>query len=279
MKNIMICGAGGQLGRELTRIIPDSIAVYHTGEGEQIFADISDSDKVTTLIEKYSPEIVINASAIANVDLCEKNREAALSINGTAVNGIANACREIGATLIHISTDYVFDGVHGNYTEKSIPNPINFYGLSKLIGDIHALSYKKSIVVRTSGVFGYSKNFPLFVFETLNSGKPVNAIEGFYSPIHARNLALAVLELSKTDFKGIINISGERISRYELAVEIAKEFGLEVSMVNEVKHVQTFNAKRPFDSSLDNSVGKNLIKFDYYSLMSNLKAMKDTIAR
>lgn len=279
MKKVMIVGAGGQLGRELCSIYPEAFMVYHNSTHGQASADLQNPQQIEDIIVRESPDLVINAAALANVDLCEKDHELAYAVNSQAVNSISKACRRSGARFVHVSTDYVFDGSRGNYTESSAPNPINYYGLSKLVGDAFALSYEESVVVRTSGVFGYQKNFPIFVLETLRAGRPVNAFQGFYSPIHARNLAKAISLLVMTDFKGLINISGPRVSRYELAVRIAEEFGLDSGLVKEAADVKTLNAKRPFDSSLDNALAMKSIDFDFYSAESNLKAFKSVLAQ
>ena len=277
MTEVMIFGAGGQLGRELVRIFPESARIYHASNTGGIAVDLSDLGDVSRIIMELKPKIVINAAALANVDLCEKDHPLAYAVNGEAVGAMASASRKIGAKLVHVSTDYVFDGNLGNYRESATPNPINYYGLSKLVGDIYALSYEHSMVIRTSGVFGYTRNFPLFVLEKLNKGEQVNAMEGYYSPIHAANLAASISALTKNDFSGLINIAGDRVSRYDLALRIARTFETDASLVHETKNIANMNARRPFDSSLDSSLAISILGFDFHSLASNLKAMKDTM--
>lgn len=279
MKKILIFGAGGQLGRELASIYPNAVRVFHHGSSNDLTVDLARKGMAESVIIKESPDLVINAAALANVDLCEKDHQLAFDVNGEAVLSMVKGCRSVGSAFVHVSTDYVFDGIVGNYSENSIPNPINYYGLSKLIGDAYALAYEDAIVVRTSGVFGHLKNYPLYVLETLRNGKLVNAISGYYSPIHARNLALSISELVKTDFKGLINIAGERVSRYELAMKIANTFSLDSSLISEVSDLKSLNAKRPFDSSLDSRLAHVIIPLDFSSVESNLSAMKATLAK
>lgn len=279
MNKVLIFGAGGQLGRELSSIYPNAVKLYHKSSNNELTVDLTDGGRVESIIKEESPDLVINAAALANVDLCEKDHRLAFEVNGKSVLSMAKSCRAVGSKLVHVSTDYVFDGSEGNYSESSIPNPINYYGLSKLIGDAYALSYENSIVVRTSGVFGYLKNYPLYVLETLQNGMPVNAISGFYSPIHARNLAIAISEIVKTEFKGPINIAGDRVSRYDLAKGIAEAFSLDSSLIKEVGDLKSLNAKRPFDSSLDNKLAHEMIDFDFSSMKSNLWAMKATLSK
>lgn len=277
MSKIIIFGAGGQLGRELVSIYPHAVPVYHNNRDEITNVDLADLKGVEKILREESPDIVLNAAALANVDLCEKDHRLAYSVNSQAVLSLARTCDRIGATLVHISTDYVFDGTDGNYSEASVPNPINYYGLSKLIGDAYALSRERSIVVRTSGVFGHQRNFPLYVLESLRNNNPINAFQGYYSPIHARNLARAISLLLKTDFSGLINISGDRISRYQLARKIAEAFSLDISLVKEAKELGALNAKRPFDSSLNNALAAGLIGSDFSSTNANIKTMKEVL--
>ncbi len=274
---IMIIGAGGQLGRELVRLIPDGVRYYHSSNANGKLIDLANSDSILNAIEDERPDIIINVAAVANVDLCERDHMLAYQVNALALDTMVRACRKYGSTLIHISTDYVFDGEDGHYKEDSIPNPINYYGLSKLIGDSYALSYERSIVIRTSGVFGYTKNFPMFVFEKLKKGEHVSAIKGYYSPIHSRMLASAISDLLESDFTGILNVAGERISRFDLALKIAREFGFDSSLIGEADSIQSMGAKRPFDSSLDITVAKEIIHHNFYSTESNIKAMKSAL--
>ena len=278
VKNILILGAGGQLGRELINIYPGSIGLYH-GDGKGSGIDLSDFASISEKIMSRHPDVIINAAALANVDRCEKERTYALSVNGYAVKAMVSSARELDIPFIHVSTDYVFDGTESLYSESSTPNPINFYGLSKYTGDIYADSYDKSLIVRTSGVFGYSSNFPKFVYKTLSEGSIINAIPGFYSPIHARNLAIAIKELIDLQLRGIINVAGERISRFELGKRIAETFGFSESLITESAEVKSMIAKRPYDSSLDIKKVKSLLHEDLFSIRSNLNRFRETADR
>jgi len=140
-----------------------------------------------------------------------------------------------------------------------------------LLGDIYALSYDDSLVIRTSGIFR-NKGFPIYVYKTLKENKEVNAFRGYYSPISARKLAEAINEIIQYRKTGIINIAGERISRYELALKIKEKFNLN-GIIKEVDNVKSWVAKRPFDSSLDISRAKKLLSVDFYSLDENLNYM------
>ncbi|MCY0860793.1 MAG: SDR family oxidoreductase [Sulfolobaceae archaeon] len=215
---------------------------------------------------------IYGGEEVRDVDGCERDKERAFKVNAEAVRHIVRVSRVVEAYLVHVSTDYVFDGERGNYREYDVPNPINYYGLSKLVGEGYALSYDDSLVVRTSGVFKH-KGFPVFVYKALKEGKEVHAFKGYYSPISAKLLANAIKELIEMRRTGIINVAGERVSRYELALKIAEMYGLDKSKVREVDEVKGWVAKRPLDSSLDISKAKGLLSMDFYSLEENLKYM------
>lgn len=272
MSDILIFGAGGQLGKELSVLLPEAYKVYHKDPSGNIM-DIGDREFVKKLMDSIKPNIVINAAALANVDLCEKNNALAFQTNGESVGAIVKYCRLNNSLFVHVSTDYVFDGKTGNYDENSIPNPINYYGTSKLVGDIYALGYENSIVVRTSGVFGHTNNFPKFVLKNLSEDKEISAIKGFYSPIHARYLAIAISRIIKKDFRGIINIAGDRISRYQLAIQIAQLFGLNTDLINESEPPSNMIAKRPYDSSLNINMAETLLGIDFHSTLRNIQLM------
>lgn len=270
-RKALIFGAGGQVGSELVKLIPDSLPIFHDSSESGIRMDTTDAVKVEDLILKTRPDVIINAAAFTNVDVCETNKENALRINAESVKHMVRAASVTNSFFVHISTDYVFDGKKGMYNEKSVPNPINYYGLSKLLGDWAALSYDNSLVVRTSGVFGYKQNYPRFVVSQLESGKEINAVRSYYSPVHAKLLAESIIELIILRRTGIINVAGPRISRYQLALEIAKRIGVTTDKLTELDNSDMkWTANRPFDSSLDCSLAKRLLSGTFYDLDSNL---------
>ena len=277
MPRIIILGANGQLGRELSSLIPSASVFGHSGLGKKI--NIENRDELNMVFRLIHPDVVINSAAFTNVDACEIDKNRAYEINAESVRNIVSICRNYKSKLYQISTDYVFDGDTGNYKESAIPNPINYYGFSKSIGDAFALSYENSLIIRTSGVYGHSMNFPTFTYESLLAEKHVNIIRGFYSPIHARSLASAVVELIEQykDLTGIINIAGERVSRLQFAKKIAEKFGLNTDLISEVKSLSGLKAARPYDSSLDISYAKSILNTDFYSIDNNLKFFEESL--
>ena len=231
---VLVIGKDGQLGSELIRIIDGSRGTSRQ-KGSGIYLDLTNSNSIEDTILKEMPDVVVNAAAYTNVDGCEEDKRDAFLINGKAVGNMARACSVTDSYFIHISTDYVFDGEHGNYTEDDTPNPVNYYGVSKLMGEAYALSYDDSLVIRTSGVYGIKMNFPLYVVKTLREGGTVNCIDSYYSPIHATLLAESIKELIEKRMYGILNVSGERLSRYDFALKIKKSLSKSLRLYVSVK--------------------------------------------
>jgi dTDP-4-dehydrorhamnose reductase len=215
----LIFGAGGMLGTELCAVFPDAVKLEHSD------LDIRDREKVIETIEMNEPDVVINAAAYTAVDDCEDNRELAFEVNGAAPGYIAEGCAIAGARLVHYSTDYIFDGSRKAYIESEIPNPINAYGLSKLLGEKNILEkMDDSMIVRTSWLYGtHGKNFVdtmLMLSQKMESVKVVN--DQFGKPTYAVDLARKTKELLRLP-AGIYHITNEGVcSWYEFACAIIK---------------------------------------------------------
>lgn len=264
---VLILGANGQMGSVLYKMMPDSIALARKD------LDVSQAHILKAKLEEIQPDLIFNCAAMTNVDGCEKEKEMAYKTNSIAPYIISQFCMKSGARIVHFSTDYVFDGLKGMYREEDTPNPINYYGISKLMGDFSILPLTKSLIIRTSGVFGEKMNFPGFVYRNLIEGKQVNAIDSFYSPIHVFNLAKVSLELANNGISGIINVSGERTSRYDLAIKIAQFFDLDENLIQRTSAINKEIARRPKDSSLDITRAKKIINWDFYSINSNISLL------
>ncbi|AHC51902.1 dTDP-4-dehydrorhamnose reductase [Sulfolobus acidocaldarius SUSAZ] len=259
----LIIGGSGQLGQELGKLIKDSILTFSSRPIKGgIYLDTRNYIRVQDLIMKTKPEVIINTSAITDVDKCEVDRINAYSVNSLAVKHMVRAASITKSYFIQISTDYVFDGSRGNYNEDDLPNPLNYYGLTKLLGETYSSSYDYSLVIRTSGIYGSSKeNFPLYVLKSLMKGSKVRAVRDmYYSPINVKQLAEAIVQLLPLRKTGILNIAGERVSRYDLALRIAKMSSLNENLIEAVNYEDmSWEARRPKDSSLDSSTVKKYV--------------------
>ena len=251
---ILITGSNGLLGQKLLQKlrVDTTIELIATSKGENRVTekggytyfdlDITDQKQVAKLIESEKPQVVINTAAMTNVDLCEDEKKACDALNVDAVKYLADACAKIDAHLIQISTDFIFDGEDGPYTEEAIPNPLSYYGLSKLKSEelLQAHSVRWT-VLRTIIVFGVGEklskgNIVLWAKGALEKGDPLNIIDDqFRAPTLAEDLAdICILAAKKKAF-GIFNASGKDImSIYEIVERIAKHYGNSTENLNKI---------------------------------------------
>lgn len=211
---VILFGANGMLGHALQEVFISARLISH----QEI--DITDEDAVMKIVVQQSPEIVINAAAYTDVDGCEENKKHAFSVNGHGPGNIAAACNEAGATLIHYSTDYIFDGTKSEYREDDQPGPINVYGESKLMGEINiAKNLDDFRIIRTSWLFGdHGKNFVdtiLALSKQLAVVRVVNDQTG--KPTYTNDLARKTAEIISCE-PGIYHITNEGVcSWFEFA--------------------------------------------------------------
>ncbi len=264
---ILVTGSKGQLGSfltnfdsELHEIIGSARNLEVTERDSLVEIDILDKEQTTREIARIRPEIVINTAALTNVDMCESKPELAKLANSVAPSNIAQACREYGAKMIQISTDYVFSGENGMYNENSPTSPIQEYGKTKLRGEQNAIEILGSdvCVIRTSVVFdGKSKNFVKWVLDSLRSGEEIRIVQDqWVSPTSTRYISDSIMDLISEDFSGMINVSSSpKISRLEMAMVIAEKLDLNRRQISPISMEDlNWSAKRPRDSSLDCSL-------------------------
>jgi len=251
---ILITGSNGLLGQKLLHKLRQdfSVELIATSKGENRVSekngysyfdlDITNNDAVVQIIAAQKPQVVINTAAMTNVDLCEVEKKACDALNVDAVKYLADACEKIDAHLIQISTDFIFDGENGPYKEEDKPNPLSYYGLSKLKSEqvLQAHSVKWT-VLRTIIVFGVGENLSkgnivLWAKGALAKGDPLNIIDDqFRAPTLAEDLAdICILAAKKKAF-GIFNASGKDImSIYEIVERIAKHYGNSTENLNKI---------------------------------------------
>ena len=210
---ILVTGAAGLVGGatiEYCQSIGDEVAAARRED-----LDIADRAAVFSFLEKEKPDSVINCAAWTDVDGCESNDEKNLAANARGVENLALGCRRIGANLVTISTDYVFDGAHdGFYTQRDDPNPISKYGKAKLTGErLAQAASARTIVVRSGWIFGErGRNFLSKVVDLLLAGKSITAIADAHgTPTYAPDLARRLRDLAAADLPGIYHVtnSGE----------------------------------------------------------------------
>jgi dTDP-4-dehydrorhamnose reductase len=254
MKRILICGSNGLLGQRLALMLSSQTEyeVLNTSRkrsfvfDDRLFdytqLDITKKGDVKSLVSSFHPTTIINTAAAADVDWCEQHREDAWKINVVGVENLIEATRKVGARLIHISTDYVFDGTHGPYSEDDKPNPISYYGKSKLASEnairIAEITHTilRTIVLYGTGI-GLRDCFPAWVIKNLRGRKVVRCSEDQISnPTHVNDIAYATVKAFELNRDGIYHVCGdERVSRYQFAVRTAEVFGLDPGLIQAVK--------------------------------------------
>ncbi len=222
--------------------------------------DITDEKQVKGSILAARPQVIINTAAVTDVDRCEDDPDVAFLVNATAVRYLAEDAREVNAFFVQLSTDYVFDGAKGHYSENDIPQPANKYGQSKLEGELasKAAGEDRCCVARTSVVYGWGRahrpNAATYTYEKLRKGEKVSMVrDQFSSPTLNTSLAEMILEIVEHETPGILHLAGAtRLSRYDFALRLAEVTGLPENLISAVDANQlSWKAKRPRDSSLD----------------------------
>jgi dTDP-4-dehydrorhamnose reductase len=226
--------------------------------------DITDNERVESVLAPWDPQVVFNAAAYNQVDVAEKEPLAAFQVNALAVRNVALACRQLDAQLVHFSTDYVFDGTAGRpYTESDATHPLGAYGVSKLAGELYAQAYLDApLIVRTSGVFGPAGlgtargNFVEVMLRLGGSGQPIRVVEDHVaSPTYAPLLAARSIDLVERGQSGIFHVGGGTpVSWFHYAQTIFEVgmpgHAIELHATNEREYRTA--ARRPKFSALSN---------------------------
>jgi len=250
--------------------------------GEPIKFDLVYPDSIIKTISEIKPNIIIHSAALTNVDKCEVEKELAYKINVEGTKVVAEMAKKLGSFMVYISTDYVFDGSKGMYREEDETNPINYYGHTKLLGEEYCQDF---CITRTCVIYGARPasgkvNFVLWLINKLESGESVRIItDQFITPTLNTNLAKMVLEIAEKEIKGTYHLAGAtRISRFEFAKEIAKEFELDENLIMPAK-MDDINwiARRPKDSSLDTTKATKYLNEKPYELKKALEILRKEI--
>lgn len=262
---ILLFGSTGMLGQSMSAQLV-SQKIGHCCPSSQDL-NITDELGVMRIISSLRPEYVVNSAAMTAVDSCDAAPDAAMMINGIAVTNIARACNKIGAKFIHISTDYVFDGQKGApYTEIDRTNPIQIYGHSKLDGENRALDVG-AMIFRVQWLYGESRpNFVDWVTSSLLEKREVRvSSDQIGSPCSTPFLSSNIMDIigSKKFAPGIFHLThDDYCSRSDVALHVADKLKAKKSLIQQVDGVNFGKARRPVNTSMDNSKLKNHIGRD-----------------
>jgi dTDP-4-dehydrorhamnose reductase len=264
---ILVTGASGLLGSRIVELGADLGHEVYSSYNDHVLKqanslkiDLQNNKQVKDALNSVKPNCVVHCAALSDVDKCEKNNDQAWRINVEGTRRIIKASEKIGASLIYVSTDYVFQGDRGSYTEEDTTNPINYYGYTKLQAELLVKKMEGDwVVARPSVIYGSVPaagkiNFALWLINKLQKKEPVNIItDQWVSPTLNTNLAQMILEIIERRLTGVYHLAGAtRINRYDFALRVAKEFDLDETIITPVfSKDMNWAAKRPMDSSLD----------------------------
>lgn len=242
MKKVLVIGASGFIGRKIFEKFSGfknylTSGTYHSRASNDLFSlDITNKVNVEKFIINFHPNIIFLPSALPNVDFCEDNKETAWKINVEGTRYVAKSAQKINAKLIFFSSDYVFDGKGGPYSEKDTPAPINFYGLTKTVGEGIVSTIDDYLILRMTVVYGWDIGSKNFIMQLINAFKNCMAlrvpIDQYGTPILVDNLVDVLVELIERDKRGIYNLAEpDYVSRYEFAVRAAEILNLNKSLI------------------------------------------------
>lgn len=299
-KKILITGSNGLLGQKLVGLLskmPD-IELVATAKGANrlnftegyrfLSMDITDENQVNSVVNETKPNVIIHTAAMTNVDQCESERELCWAMNVDAVKYLVNASTTNSCHLIHISTDFIFDGEAGPYDENAKAKPISYYGESKLAAEevILASNIRWSIA-RTVLVYGIvadmsRTNIILWVKKSLEDGKNIKVVtDQFRTPTLAEDLAMGCWQIADKEAVGIFNISGKDfLTPHEMAIKTADYFGLDHSLISKADST-TFSqpAKRPPRTGFIIDKAISILGYQPHSFEEGIKIVAEQFAK
>lgn len=290
---ILITGSNGLLGQAVSSVFSreSDFRLLLTSFEDKPFLDvkskyrkldITNKEDVKRIASEFKPDVIINCAAFTDVDRCESEREACWKLNVDAVKNLIIASRINNSKIIHISTDYIFDGKNGPYDELHTPNPVSFYGRSKLAGEnALTLSGVDYAILRTIVLYGFGKmvkpNFALWLIDKLKNNEPVNIVtDQTGNATISDDLAYAILKVTENDFKGVYNIAGKDIiSRYDFAMNVCEVFGFNKALVHPILTSDLNQpAPRPLKSGLITLKAESELGINFMDSKEGLQVLK-----
>jgi len=245
---ILLTGASGLLGLNLGLKIGQTQRIFGLDRGklrntpfELIRADLTQPQAVSRLLEQVHPEAILHTAALANLEECETNPQAARLLNAEIPGLLAEAAAKASIRLLHISTDAVFDGTKdGFYSEEDAPNPLSVYAQTKLLGEKNVLSANPAAAIARVNFFGWSltgtRSLSEFFYNKLSSGQPANGFtDVYFCPLFVGDLAEILLKMLQKDLSGLYHAVGaQALSKYEFGAQIARQFGFDERLIRPV---------------------------------------------
>ena len=266
-KKILITGANGLVGQAVCSLLQKKNikfvgSVKNISESSFSFdvteMNISCKHSCEHALNKLSPDIIVNTAAFTNVDLCEINKEECWMVNVIGVENLVLYCKSKNIHLVHISSDFVFDGLNGNYLENDVCSPINYYGKTKLCSEnIIKENISNYTIIRTSMIYDYNnleKGFLGWIAKKVNKNQIINIVDDqFRTATNVHDLVMSIFVIINRRKTGVYHISSDdRLSIYDIVCKFVKKNGFDVRLVNKISSEELkVHARRPKDSSLN----------------------------
>ena len=280
---ILITGAFGQLGNSLKNFLSINDEVFRAGlniptGGKGLQLNIVDKIMLKDIISSISPDVIINLAALTNVDFCESNPEIAKEVN---TNGVQNLVDVFSGKIIHLSTDYVFDGLKGPYKEEDQINPISVYGKTKYDAEKIVLNKNNNLVLRANVLYNmFGNNKASFLNWVVNNLKNKNSIQvvndQFNNPTWTESIAEILVNCLNKDMSGLYHWGDQDyLSRYDFAIKIAESYNLKSDLIKQISTSQLKQmAPRPLNGGLDQSKLKKYLNIIPPSINDCLDAIR-----
>ncbi len=294
---ITIVGAGSTTGAALIpmlleetdeqlQLISSRPLEYDHDRVKMEVVNVRDKNELKQSIMSVMPSTIINLAAMTNVDRCETERQLAWDLNVTLVENLSRISRVLDAKMVHVSTDYVFDGTKGPYTETSVPNPINYYGKSKLAGENTCVAgNSNTLIIRTNVIYGPPRERPDFVrwvLDALDSATPIRVVDDqIGNPTYVDDLAEVIMRLGMSRRTGIYHVGGtDFLSRFDFALKIAEFFKLDPGVIRRVTTAELAQtAKRPLKLGLISLKAETDLRMKMRGIESGLTSIRQYLVR
>lgn len=291
-RRILVVGGNGMLGQRLIEFynqLNDVELLATSVEQNSVFedisyiqSDISNRNEIKKVVYDFYPDFIINAAAYTNVDKSESERELAWKINVKGVEYLSETARVLDSHLIHISTDYIFDGKNGPYNENATPNPLGYYGRTKLASEnTLKISGCKNTILRTNVLYGTARfsrpDFVKWVVESLKVKKEIKIVDDqINNPTFIDDLIQGINKILELGKEGVYNIGGnEFLNRYDFTVMIADFFNLDKNLIRKIKTSELNQpARRPLKSGLITLKAQSELGYKPHTILQTLELMK-----
>ena len=294
--NVIVTGAHGLLGYNLVTMLKNKFDVIALDvvikkdacvDGvHYLKADITNQKEMLKLVKNHHPRYIFNAAAYTNVDGAETDRELCWKINVDGVARLAHVSRVYGCRLVHVSTDYIFNGNTGPYSESDRPEPLGYYGKSKLAGENALIASGANYAIgRTMVLYGYAPgvrlNFVTWIIEQLRAGKKIRIVDDqIGNPTLASDLAAALIKLAISSKQEVYHLSGsEIIDRYNFALLVAEVFDLNKGLIERIKTADLGQtANRPLNSGFYITKAENELQLKMANAREGIERLKIEMA-